>query len=182
MHLPKTDEGWSTLATVASAIAALVNVALIGFLARYTIRQTDSLEIQTNTNRIQTEILLRELKQRSIREVEIAVNTISEVMMKLADLGRCLDEVSSGGRYQYPVKPTDWPTHASALVTIYPEMGSLPSQLDAELSSLDAAIARLNVLSATAEIPQGKQEVRIQMESAASTINKITEFINTCST
>jgi hypothetical protein len=177
MHLPQTNEGWSAFATVVCAVAALLNIVLIAFLAKYTIRQTGHLKSQTMAMTAQTEILLRENKKRELCETHTAGVAIGRMAKKAAQIIVALDSNNPGILPDGPIRPSDWPASASLLITICPSMAPLPAQLDVNAIEVDEALQTYRRINSPAERPIAAQKLRDAIREMSDTLQKITPFI-----
>jgi hypothetical protein len=177
MHLPKTNEGWSALAAVVSAFAALLNLVLIGFLARYTIRQTGLLKMQSDASATQTELLKKETMQRAFREIHFALAGMSQMMRDSLAIKESIHSDSLDTLTIQSVRPADWPASAAALISVFPAMIPLPSQLDVEMVAIDTALAAYRRAFSSSEKRKAIDQISKAIGAAIITIPQITRFL-----
>ena len=169
MHLPRTNEGWSALATVVSAFAALLNLILIGFLARYTIRQTHLLSKQTEASATQTELLLRDDKQRTFRAMYLASVKMILLLQSVLEMMSSLHDNTLQNRNLGAIRPTDWATSAAVLLRLFPKIAPLPSQLEVDAIAVDATLRRFGSIEDEEERQKLKREL----------VDGLTKLLNT---
>lgn len=177
MCLPKTNEGWSALAAVVSAVAALLNLIFIGLIIRYTIRQTGLITAQAEAAITQTDILVGDMKQRFSHDVHMATYALIQAMKNVLQVQTDLFEGTLAGKQPISTCPHDWIASAGFLVTNFPGMGSVPNQLDLEMVVLDAAVLEYIEQPFSAQRQEHARKVREALNAVTATIVKVMSYL-----
>ena len=177
MSFPHSNEDWSTIAAVVSAVAALLNLILICLIIRYTIRQTGLIKVQANAANTQTEILIRDMNLRISRDIHIANYALIKIMQNVLYTQDQLFEDAFATKQPISACPRDWVNSASFLVTNYPSVGSLPNQLTVEMMTLDEAVKDYMDLHPTGDRHKQARKIRDSLNVVTETTVKIMSYL-----
>jgi len=177
MNFPHSNEDWATLATVVSAVAAILNLILIYLIIRYTIRQTGLIKVQADAANTQTEILIRDMNLRISRDIHIANYALIQIMQNVLYIQDQLFEDTLATKQQISACPRDWVNSASFLATNYPSTGSLPNQLTVDMMTLDEAVKDYLDLHPTMDRPKQARKIRDSLNVVTETTVKILSYL-----
>jgi hypothetical protein len=177
MRLPTTNEGWSALATVVSAVAALLNIVLIGFLARYTIRQTQLFEKQTAISAAQADLVVKADAQRTMREMHEATVSMLRASKKCGALMTALQHDSLKELGFSSICPEDWSASAAALIAAFPQIIPLPAQFAVDALAAEEAIKQCLASSSEADRRSSNEQAWAAVSEVTHTISKMIAFL-----
>jgi hypothetical protein len=177
MRLPTTNEGWSALAAVISAVAALLNIVLIGFLAKYTIRQTQLFEKQTAISADQADLAVKANTQRIAREMHEAAVSMLRASKTCTELMIALQHNSLKELRFSPICPENWSASAAALLEFFPEITPLPAQFVVDALAAEEAVKQCLAASSEADIRSSNEQAWAALSTVTHTLSKMRAFL-----
>lgn len=138
-----TSEQWSAVGTVVSAIAAVLNLAVVLILVGYNKRTTRIMTQQAQDTRAQTSIALRTLAELNLEKSIQNNDQVLRVQGCLKDLGDLflvLEQALNSIKFvasDWKAKPQNWHEIGSTISRVWPQGISKITALEQRLRAID---------------------------------------------